>query len=376
MALSTLVSLLAHGTAVAVLSSWASDSRGLRAVNGDPDTLSPESAPERRNDELTLGSPTSQATSITWIGYDEYQRHVATTKSLTDQPELRMDDPGGPAGSSGQGAEAARAEAGAGPPPVPTAEAETQTPAAAEPAVVVDEALRPAVLPREPGIAPSSAPSGAPAVVTAPAESKPRDPQRVVGAGQAAPARLIGTVPPPDERAEKVAMATQASRLVEPVARPTAASPAKSLSPARSPQKPPPLETPMDQPGGGSPPGGEDARGNRADRESVASAVITADKDDLGKPLAARGLEIKTVRPRFTQYTRLTAAPRDPVLRVYFDRNGKVQKVEVLRSSGIPDVDRPVLDAIYQWRAVGEQLGSLREGDPPATLPVEFKILL
>jgi TonB family protein len=83
----------------------------------------------------------------------------------------------------------------------------------------------------------------------------------------------------------------------------------------------------------------------------------------MGKPIAGKGLEIKTVRPRFTQYTRIMTAPQSPVFRIHFRKDGTVERVETLRSSGVADVDRPVIDAIYKWRAVGEELGRLP--DPP-----------
>ena len=69
-------------------------------------------------------------------------------------------------------------------------------------------------------------------------------------------------------------------------------------------------------------------------------------------------------------------AKRDPVFRVHFRKDGRVERVETVETSGNPDVDRPVIDAIYQWRASGEPLVRLKEPSPPAEVVLEFRVLL
>lgn len=93
--------------------------------------------------------------------------------------------------------------------------------------------------------------------------------------------------------------------------------------------------------------------------------------------MAAEGLSITTVRPRFSLYTRLIANPRDPLVEVQFDRQGRVRHARLLQSSGRDDVDRPVLDAIYQWKAKGEAIDALGAADSDAALlTVRFRIAL
>lgn len=124
--------------------------------------------------------------------------------------------------------------------------------------------------------------------------------------------------------------------------------------------------------------GGRDA-GEQSDRESTASSILTATRAQLGKPIAGKGIEIKTVRPRFTHYTAIMTVPRSPRVRIHFRRDGEVEKVELVRSSGVPDVDRPLLDAVYQWRAVGKELEALPAdvaGSDPHVLVIEMRILL
>ncbi len=144
-----------------------------------------------------------------------------------------------------------------------------------------------------------------------------------------------------------------------------------------NPQPTPPAQVPAERPPQpATPSGAPDSSSQQSDREADASATITAAVARLGQPLTSKGLEIRTVRPRFTYYTQLTSTPRNPTIRVQFDREGKVVTAQIVRSSGVADIDRPVLDAIYQWRATGKQLEQLPAGNPPETLTIEIRILL
>lgn len=120
-------------------------------------------------------------------------------------------------------------------------------------------------------------------------------------------------------------------------------------------------------------------QGQVSDRESEATALKDRVKVTPGQPVAAKGLEIKTRRPVFSLYTRVTAAPRNAVVRVRFTREGKVASAEMVRSSGVADVDRPILDAVYGWTASGKKLLELpetREGEKRATVSMVFEIVL
>lgn len=89
-----------------------------------------------------------------------------------------------------------------------------------------------------------------------------------------------------------------------------------------------------------------------------------------GKPLAAQGLRIKTRVPAsFTIPTRLLGAARRPVYAVSFDHRGVVRRVELVRSSGNPDVDAPWEQALYHWEAEGAPLGRLPRGEALDALP-------
>jgi hypothetical protein len=119
---------------------------------------------------------------------------------------------------------------------------------------------------------------------------------------------------------------------------------------------------------------GQEGRGVLSDRESLAAAIKKAViVDKWGQPLVAKGLRIRTVRPKFSKYTQITASG-SPVIRICFDRAGKAREVIVLSSSGVVDVDRPVVDAAYQWTATGKELEELRE-NPPEIVAIDVRVI-
>lgn len=119
--------------------------------------------------------------------------------------------------------------------------------------------------------------------------------------------------------------------------------------------------------------------GEISESESPAAAKDRPITVRPGQPAAGRGLEITTTRPRFANLTLLTASPRDAIARIAFGRDGKPVKVELVQSTGRPDVDQPLLNALYQWRAKGKELLALPEplpGREPATIDLTFRIVL
>jgi TonB family protein len=140
----------------------------------------------------------------------------------------------------------------------------------------------------------------------------------------------------------------------------------------------PPVEPESDSDGssGGSVSPAGDQPGIASDKQS--DAVSKTDHVEVcpGRPAAAQGLDITTRRPEFTNLTRITARPRSPVVRVRFDRRGRVAEASITSSSGYADVDEPVLNAIYLWRAKGKRLDQIDGADPRAGIWVTFNVLL
>lgn len=273
----------------------------------------------------------------------------------------------------------------------------------------------------EPGIqAPSAKNPGVPDTVTKPVEppppdvqAKPTDAEPKPGPTDAPPSEQVDAAKPAPPTEEAPREAPEPLDTPEP---PPDTGPLPSDQPMKEPVKPKPADEPAltvpteptpptPQPAEASPPpspgappqpalpsgAGETAPGMQSDRESTATSILTMRRDQFGKPLAGKGLEIKTVRPRFTQYTKIMTAPQSPVFRIHFRKDGTVERVETLRSSGVADVDRPVIDAIYKWRAAGKELDQLPDPPPPGakgaetpsneggkvpTVSIEMRILL
>ena len=119
-------------------------------------------------------------------------------------------------------------------------------------------------------------------------------------------------------------------------------------------------------------------------KEVIATRIKKAlemDPHKANAPVVGKGLEIITVRPRYTSAVRLSAIPKNPVVVIWFDATGKVRKAEFLRdgrieySSGVVGVDEPLLNAIYQWKAKGKQIDDLDRADPESLVEVTIKIV-
>jgi len=108
-----------------------------------------------------------------------------------------------------------------------------------------------------------------------------------------------------------------------------------------------------------------------AEREADAFSIEEPVEIEWGKPVAAEGLEIltRTKGPDYSAYTRVSARPKPPLLEITFSKAGRVESVDIMRSSGYEDVDRPLTDAVYTWRARGERLDSLADAGTTAIHP-------
>lgn len=114
------------------------------------------------------------------------------------------------------------------------------------------------------------------------------------------------------------------------------------------------------------------------DRESEAASKETPVDVRPGQVKAAKGLEIRTVHPQWSVLARLTARPRNALVKIKFGRRGDVIKAEFMPggSTGNQMVDEPLLHAIYRWTAKGEVLMSVPEDDPRAGVTIVMRILL
>ena len=115
--------------------------------------------------------------------------------------------------------------------------------------------------------------------------------------------------------------------------------------------------------------------GNASEMESDPTSKLEVPLADikLGKPIAGHGLQIKPRRPSFTTWTMLTAAPGNPLVEIRFPRSGRPVLAQILESSGDRRVDEAILNSLYRWRAQGKRLEALGEGE---SLPIRLRIVL
>ncbi len=344
----------------------------------DPTRPEQPPAPEPDVVEVTPGIEGGSATSMNWIGYAEYEEHLAR---LARQEQAAFD-----LESSGGGSRAATAEAqplpqgpeGQAPPtttlaraepaPPPVSPTATQEPTPQLPAVTpaVAVATTPAVEPAQPtqpvvgpvlavpGIvpdptatehAPTTDPTTAPAV--APSPETPVNPVD--------PALALPT-PTPDATATPT-----------PAPVPAAATAAPEVNtPGQSrPQVPPKVDAPGAATNPNADKSGPVTDGAKSDKQSAATSIIDVPASvwKNGKPLAREGLNIKTRRVELTTLTQVGGNYRNPQCDIYFDRTGKPVQVKIVESSGMAAaVDEPVVDTLYRWRASGKQIDQLKPG--------------
>ena len=363
--------LLHLGVAVLVLGAATADGRdrSLDHELGGPREPEPEREP--------LGIEESEAETLTWIGYEEYREHLARLSEVEQAAMLASPVAGGggaPPPSRPRTAAPAKAFPTAG---LPSSAAPTSTAPASETAEAE------VILDREIVTEPKTRPTAAPE----PVESETID--------EATTSDAEATPDPSTRPAEETTSTDDVPE--EPVPVPPVAEesdPDPDSKPVPSPEpdpgpapKPTPTPTPEtngdegdaegDAAGDGDGPG-EPApeSGNDADKDAEATSVIEVPASEWkqGKPLAARGLDITTRRPKIPVTAWLSYRPKyNPVARVEFDRTGKPKRASLLVRSEEPNLDERLIDMLYRWRAKGPRLKELT-GDQ--TVSIELQLLL
>jgi hypothetical protein len=328
--LGLVVSLVLHGVVlvpalVHIMTADPLSPNILRTRFTPEDFSDPAKPPPETEDEVKLGIENSNESTMTWIGYDEYEEHLARLAEVeqaafTDQPT-------------------------GGPPAEPAA---SPAPPAAEP-TPADDAPQP-----EPGaetdpMAEFEAWLQASAVGPGPPEGDPTNPSARSQALEEVLAnleRMFNESVEPEPRRE-----TAAPQPPQPQQQP--AQPAETAA----------APTPPGEPG------------EQADQESDATSTVEVPLDNikLGKPLAAKGLHLKPRKPEFTTLTMLTAAPGNPLVELQFRRDGKPQHVRIIEGSGDARIDEAILNSLYRWRAAGSELKALKRGE---LIPIQIRIVL
>lgn len=276
-----------------------------------------------------LGLTTSRQVSISWLGFADNPTEHQADQAPLDQAALAR----ATAGGTGQPAQAAIADPS---PPLP------------DPLPSVVDAFEPLAIAPAPSL--TAADRAGPLSAAEPVEAADRiDP--LTGLGEAAkldPVEPV-TVPP--------------------------------TSPNASPKTKP--ATPGTGPARGS---AEDAApGDPSDRDSPATSIEQAlVLNKWGRPLAGEGLEIRTVRPRFPLHLSYTQWPKNPLVRIEFAADGTVRraifvrdlKKKIVHDTGSDEVNRPLLQAVYRWTAVGKRIDALDPEKPSESVTVVIRIVL
>ncbi|MBC22693.1 MAG: hypothetical protein CMJ32_02095 [Phycisphaerae bacterium] len=326
------------------------------ASQGDSSTLvqyTPEQPEEEEKEdeeeEITLGIDESEAATLTWIGYEQYQEHMAM---LAEQEQAAMTLENVPAaevvGPSTQApAQATRMDQGR-----PLTQAQSAAEAPDQPQEQEE---------------PTNGGATKPALKLPPQAVEPTDPdvRKVLpGTSEPAPASTNdGKTEDTSEEAPEEATEPEPAKK-QPVEKTDTPSPPADPgdAPSDQPEQPAPPQEPEAEPNEGAPKEAPPAEGDPSEREADPTSIVDVPPSlwRNGRPLAAHGLTLMTRRPRFTELTQITTTPTDPVCRIEFRSNGTVSSAKIIQSSGYTRlIDEPVLDSLYNWTARGDQLRTL-----------------
>lgn len=304
-----------------------------------PSLIRPPTPPE--SERTRLGIERSDHATINWLGFSDPTPHRALPSEI-EQAALSVAPVGIPAEPSP--AEASReSEATA-----------TVEPAATPPVEVASEQPAETIEATEP------APPGGASVI----ELLPADDPLTLAERDSGEAFL-------PEPVEIKAEAT-------PPPTPTNESPEKPTTPTES-----PASESQAEPRPAAPSGSDDQPGLPSDRESnptAREAAVTI--DDWGKPAAGEGIEIIPRRPRWGATVSSLAWPRNPTVIIAFGRDGTARDVRFasdgkrVLNTGSEEVDRILLNAVYNWRAKGAKIESLAEEGAGSLFTIRVHIRL
>jgi len=331
-------SLLAHLAVIVPLLVAIMTASGWQSVRLQT-AFDPEDFKARdQDDEVRLGIDARTPSSFTWIGYEEYQEHLAVLAQVDQAANSPMPpeqtSPLDSADALDQGESQLDEQ-----PPADTDQQESPVDAGATAAARLAKLLELFEYP------------------ASPAKTTDDQPDTAV-IDRTGLQRALALLEELIKEAMQQARQTPATNAEEPTAPRQSGEVEVANAPKPKPSRP---TTPTS--------------GNASEMESDPTSkleVLLADIK-LGKPIAGHGLQIKPRRPSFTTLTMLTAAPGNPLVEIRFPRSGRPVLAKILESSGDRRVDEAILNSLYRWRAQGEQLEALGEGQ---SIPIRLRIML
>ena len=320
-------------------------------------------------DEVKLGIEESDASTLTWVGYEQYLEHMAR---LADVEQAQFTISGAADGGGGQPEPPAQQQPESVPQQVPVEQPTDATP--------TEQPAPPAVAPA-PVEAPLQPDSEAPVTTEQPQPTE-------------IPSPTPKPTPTPQPNPNKDAEPQPETPAAKPVEK-TSPQPPKPPTPAQptqptpnggdaAPQPGPPSDTPGPQAvGADDRPPNPDA----SDRESDATATVELAIKRLGRPVAAQGLRVRTHRPRLTAFQELQFRQIALVAKIDFDSRGKPRRVFIGKPdprpghtgrmrwfpgpAGLTKIEEIVQTSLFRWSATGK---SLKELGPDDTVPIIFRL--
>lgn len=124
--------------------------------------------------------------------------------------------------------------------------------------------------------------------------------------------------------------------------------------------------------------GRDDDRETSVPQENFESVPVQVDPQQHrvtpGQVVAAEGYVVRPALPNVPTATRMASTPmRNPIVRVEFDRTGRVRHATLHVTTGRAEWDTPILESLYRYHAQGERIEVLGNEQ---RLRVEIKLLL
>jgi hypothetical protein len=359
------VSLLVHGFLLALVPVSGREVANARAEQPVAVLLEPPDEPPPSPEDVTLGLDAKLPPSLTWLGFTEFLKHAGPLAEV-EQAEFSPD----PAGAeSREPPQEAQPPMDAEPPPVPEPPVQEESPTEQAEESVEES---PQELPAPPNVGERTPTAGVPE------ESPKQAPTQVEEITDLPDGELPLAIEGPTP-AETVQWIQSLQEAIEQALRESKAEPIEHSEDAEAPKKPdasPSTAQPQPQPAvPPQPPPGPVGQGDMADKESDPSSIIEVPKEqwERGRPIATQGLELKPRKPHFTILTMITSAPCNPLCEIIFGGDGVPTRARLLTGSCDSRVDEGILNSLYGWRATGESLKKLQNGQ---TVTIQIRLIL
>jgi len=105
--------------------------------------------------------------------------------------------------------------------------------------------------------------------------------------------------------------------------------------------------------------------GEFSNLESDPTSIVEVPRENwkTGRPISAEGIILRPRRPSFTAHQSISKAPNGLTALLVIDHRGRPIEVEIRSGTGSPSIDRSLVASLYRWRAAGEKIDAVVEGE-------------